>query len=108
MRAWLPTIVVLAAASSAWGATGELTLTVVDGQVGRPVPCRIHLKNQAGRAVNPKKVPFLYDHFVLPAVGIGTILLLWGAARLTGHWNAAIPMPDLMDAYRKAASLAHP
>ncbi|HEY5996599.1 MAG TPA: 4Fe-4S binding protein [Candidatus Deferrimicrobiaceae bacterium] len=49
-----------------------------------------------------------WSPWLLPAVGIGTILLLWGVARLTGHWNAAIPMPDLMDAYRQAASLAHP
>jgi polyferredoxin len=49
-----------------------------------------------------------WSPWLLPAVGIGTILLLWGVARMTGHWDASIPLPDLMDAYRRAASLAHP
>jgi hypothetical protein len=71
MRACLLITAVLAAATSAWGATGDLTLTAVDGQGGKPVACRVHLKNQAGRPVIPRKVPSLQDHFVLP----GTIKL---------------------------------
>ncbi len=49
-----------------------------------------------------------WSPWLLPAAGLGTILLIWAAARLTGHWNHAIPLPDLAEAYRQAASLAHP
>ena len=51
--------------------SGELALTVTEKEGGPPVPCRMQLKNAAGRPINPKKVPFLQDHFVLP----GTITL---------------------------------
>jgi hypothetical protein len=51
--------------------SGELTITAVEKQGGPPVPCRMLLKNTAGRPFNPKKVPFLQDHFVMP----GTITL---------------------------------
>lgn len=44
----------------------------------------------------------------LPAMGLGIILLLWAVARLTGHWNTSVPLPDLADAYRQAKTLAHP
>jgi hypothetical protein len=50
---------------------GELTITAVEKEGGPPVPCRMQVKNAAGRPFNPHKVPFLQDHFVMP----GTITL---------------------------------
>jgi hypothetical protein len=45
---------------------GQLALTVVDRATGKPIACRMHLKNAAGRARLPKKVPAWDDHFVVP------------------------------------------
>jgi hypothetical protein len=45
---------------------GQLALTVVDRASGKPIACRMHLKNAAGRPRVPKKVPALDDHFVIP------------------------------------------
>lgn len=45
-------------------AAGKLKLTVVDDTTGELLPCRMHLKNQAGRAVKPPRVPYWQDHFV--------------------------------------------
>ncbi|MGD0655602.1 MAG: hypothetical protein ABSA16_14775 [Thermoguttaceae bacterium] len=58
--------------ASAWGATGQLDLTVVDKDTGKPVACRMHLagpNNNKPRKVD--KAPFWQDHFVFP----GHILL---------------------------------
>jgi len=58
--------------ASAWGATGQLDLTVVDKDTGKPVACRMHLvgpNNNKPRKV--EKAPFWQDHFVFP----GHILL---------------------------------
>jgi polyferredoxin len=49
-----------------------------------------------------------WSPWLLPAAGVGTLLLLWAAARLTGHWDTSVPLPDLAEAYRQAKSLAHP
>ena len=45
---------------------GELRVTVVDRQTKKPIPCRMHLKNKAGRPRKVGKLPFWHDHFVLP------------------------------------------
>jgi hypothetical protein len=45
---------------------GQLALTVVDRATGKPIACRMHLKNAAGRPRLPKKVPAWDDHFVVP------------------------------------------
>ncbi len=45
--------------------TGQLVLTVVDRETGKPIPCRMHL-------IGPKKKPFKPD--------FGTIIL-WCRAR---------------------------
>ncbi len=58
--------------ASAWGATGQLDLTVTDKDTGKPVACRMHLvgpNNNKPRKV--EKAPFWQDHFVFP----GHILL---------------------------------
>ncbi len=50
---------------------GQLAIKVVDRATGKPIACRMHLKNATGRPRIPKKVPSLDDHFVVP----GEILL---------------------------------
>jgi len=51
---------------SAHGA--ELHFTVLDSENGRPLPCRVHLKDAAGKPVRPKGLPFWNDHFVCAGV----------------------------------------
>jgi len=45
-------------------ATAEIT--VVDKATGKPVPCRIHLKDAAGKPQRAANLPFWHDHFVCP------------------------------------------
>lgn len=52
-------------------ATGELTLTIVDAETRKPMPCRLHLRNEKGRAQRAANMPFWSDHFVVP----GTVKL---------------------------------
>jgi len=47
-------------------AGGELRLTVNDRDTGKPIACRIHLKNAKGVAQKAAKMPFWHDHFVFP------------------------------------------
>ena len=44
--------------------SGELELHVVDTDTGKPLACRIHLKNARGRPRKAPGMPFLEDHFV--------------------------------------------
>lgn len=45
----------------------EGTLRIdVQGQDGSPLPCRIHLANEAGEPVRAPQLPFWKDHFVCP------------------------------------------
>jgi hypothetical protein len=53
------------------GEPGRVEITVVDKATGKAVPCRIHLKDAAGKPQHPPKLPFWHDHFACP-----------GAARL--------------------------
>ncbi len=46
--------------------------------------------------------------WTIPLAGLGTIYLLWGIARVTGHWHTELPFDALADAYRKAHLLSHP
>lgn len=43
---------------------GELKLTVVDRDTGKPVACRVHLHNAKGLPHKPPGLPFWKDHFV--------------------------------------------
>lgn len=43
-------------------------LVIVDSDSGKPVPCRVHLKDSAGKPVRPAAFPFWHDHFVCPGV----------------------------------------
>lgn len=45
---------------------GKLELTIVDEATKQPVPCRVHLKNQAGVPRKVYALPFWFDHFNCP------------------------------------------
>jgi polyferredoxin len=55
-----------------------------------------------------KKGRHSWSPWYLPVVGLGTIFLLWGIARVTGHWHTDLPTSTLVEAYRQANSLLHP
>jgi hypothetical protein len=62
----------------AWpAAAGEVRILVTDRATGKPVPCRIHLSDAAGKPVPADKLPFWRDHFVCP----GTVRLELPAGR---------------------------
>ena len=44
----------------------RVEISVNEAATGQPVPCRIHLKNEAGKAVLPDGLPHWRDHFVCP------------------------------------------
>ena len=48
-------------------ATGQLELTVVDKDTGKPVACRMHIIGPKKNPFKPGKVPFWHDHFAVPA-----------------------------------------
>lgn len=56
----------LCPAGFARGETGRVVITVVDKATGKPVPCRVHLKDAAGKPQRPAGRPFWNDHFVCP------------------------------------------
>jgi hypothetical protein len=44
----------------------KIEFSVVEKKTSKPVPCRIHLKDKAGKAQRAGTLPFWYDHFVCP------------------------------------------
>ncbi len=66
VRALLPVCLLLCAVLVSFGAArrGQLTLQVVEEGSGRPIPVRVHLKDQRGRPVKPPGSLFYKDHFV--------------------------------------------
>ena len=46
----------------------EFDFTVLDFDTGKPLPCRIHMKDAAGKPIRPKGLPFWHDHFVCAGV----------------------------------------
>src|SRR5215831_8129956 len=54
-------------------------IVVRDRKSGQPVPCRIHLKNAAGKPQKAGDLPFWFDHFVCP----GTVKLDLDAGKYT-------------------------
>ena len=46
--------------------TGQLVLTVVDKDTGKPIACRMHLVGPKKKPFKPDKVPFWHDHFAVP------------------------------------------
>jgi len=63
LLAWLVWLVCLPGQLMALG-KGRLELVVVDRQTGKPIACRMHLKNAAGKPIRAGKAPFWHDHFV--------------------------------------------
>ena len=55
----------------------QIEISVRDKISGQEVPCRIHLKDAAGKAHKPPTLPFWFDHFVCP--GAASIELERGA-----------------------------
>jgi hypothetical protein len=49
-----------------------------------------------------------WSPWLIPAVGLGTIFLFWGIARVTGYWTGYVSPDQLAEAYRQARELAHP
>lgn len=47
--------------------SGRVEVTVVDKATGKPVACRVHLKDASGKVQKAGKLPFWNDHFVCPA-----------------------------------------
>jgi hypothetical protein len=43
---------------------GRVEITVVDKATGKPVPCRVHLKDANGKGLRADKHPYWNDHFV--------------------------------------------
>ena len=55
---------ILPAPADAVPRSGELQLHVIDDATGKPLACRMHLKNDRGRPRKAPKAPFLVDHFI--------------------------------------------
>jgi len=49
-----------------------------------------------------------WSPYLIPLVGLGTIFLVWGVARITGYWHSYVPAAQLAEAYRQAKGLIHP
>jgi hypothetical protein len=60
----LPSAFWLAVVLAADPAIPATEITVLDKKAGKPVPCRIHLKDAAGKPQRPADLPFFKDHFV--------------------------------------------
>ena len=43
---------------------GRLEMKFTDNRNGGPVPCRVHLKDSAGKPIKAGALPFFRDHFV--------------------------------------------
>jgi hypothetical protein len=46
---------------TAYGATVQFT--AFDSDTDKPLPCRVHVKDAAGKPARPKGLPFWHDHF---------------------------------------------
>ena len=66
MRNFLCAVLTCACLTAAHGT--ELRFSVIDSGTGKPLPCRIHMKDPAGKVVRPKTLPFWHDHFVCAGV----------------------------------------
>ena len=55
-----------------------------------------------------KQGPQSWSPWYIPVVGLGAIYLLWGVARITGHWHTDLSTSVLVEAYRQAHTLLHP
>jgi hypothetical protein len=46
--------------------TARVEITAVDAATGKPVPCRVHLRDAKGKGLKHEKLPSWNDHFVCP------------------------------------------
>lgn len=53
-------------AGSTARAAGKIEIVAVDKKSGKPVACRMHVKDAAGKAQRAGALPFWHDHFVCP------------------------------------------
>lgn len=65
-RVFLSAMILAGMATVAPADAAPVAITVRDKKSGQPVPCRIHLKDAAGKAHRPADLPFWFDHFVCP------------------------------------------
>ncbi|OGP28477.1 MAG: hypothetical protein A2X91_04820 [Deltaproteobacteria bacterium GWB2_65_81] len=49
-----------------------------------------------------------WSPYLIPLLGLGSIFLFWGVARVTGYWHSYVPVDQLAEAYRQAKDLLHP
>src|SRR5262245_44292077 len=59
-QAW-PVLILLSMLPSE---AAQVSLTVLDGATGQPMPARVHLKDSADKPHRPERLPFWRDHFV--------------------------------------------
>ncbi len=50
--------------STSRAAGGQLEISVVERETGKPIACRMHLHSSRGTSRRPKGAPFWHDHFV--------------------------------------------
>jgi hypothetical protein len=62
----LSLLLLIGLGASAQAETSKVDITVRDKKSGQAVPCRIHLKDAAGKAQRARDLPFWFDHFVCP------------------------------------------
>ncbi len=48
-----------------------------------------------------------WSPWLVPAAGVGTVLVFWAVARLTGHWESQLPAAAFRAVYRMAPFLGH-
>jgi hypothetical protein len=65
-RTLIAILLFLGTCDAASGGAVNVEITVRDKQSGQPVPCRIHLKDSAGKPQRAGDLPFWFDHFVSP------------------------------------------
>ena len=81
-------------------ANGKVEISVLDQATGKPMPCRVHLKDAAGKAQRAAELPFWRDHFVCP----GTMELEL-APGWSGEFHVHRPAGDIELLMRAAARL---
>jgi hypothetical protein len=62
--AWLLLALAVDASAARGGAAVEFTVT--ETKTGKPVPCRIHVRDKASKPQRAVELPFWHDHFVCP------------------------------------------
>ncbi|HEV3261572.1 MAG TPA: CehA/McbA family metallohydrolase [Gemmataceae bacterium] len=65
LACWLA-VVAAAGLVIAKDGSARLELTIVDKKTGKQIPCRVHLRDEAGRPQRAGTLPFWHDHFVCP------------------------------------------